>query len=45
MLQLVKNPKSLDISEAEVEKQVAPFLKSILDQQKIRDDYTKTSVE
>ncbi|WP_395064724.1 L,D-transpeptidase [Flavobacterium sp.] len=44
-LQLVKNPKSLDISEAEVEKQVAPFLKSILDQQKIRDDYTKTSVE
>ena len=44
-LQLVKNPKSLDISIAEVEKQVAPFLKSILEQQKIRDDYSKTSTE
>ncbi len=42
-LQLVKNPKSLDISIAEVEKQAAPFLKSILEQQKIREDYSKTS--
>jgi len=42
-LQLVKNPKSLDISIAEVEKQTAPFLKAILEQQKIREDYTKTS--
>ena len=44
-LQLVKNSKSLDISIAEVEKQVAPFLKSILEQQKIREDYSKTSTE
>ena len=42
-LQLVKNSKSLDISIAEVEKQTAPFLKAILEQQKIRDDYSKTS--
>ena len=42
-LQLVKNPKSLDISIAEVEKQTAPFLKTILEQQKNREDYTKTS--
>ena len=42
-LQLVKNPKSLDISIAEVEKQTAPFLKAILEQQKIREDYSKTS--
>ena len=44
-LQLVKNPKSLDISIAEVEKQAAPFLKSILEQQKIREDYSMTSVK
>ena len=42
-LQLVKNSKSLDISIAEVEKQTAPFLKAILEQQKIREDYSKTS--
>ena len=42
-LQLVKNPKSLDISIAEVEKQTAPFLKAILEQQQIREDYSKTS--
>ena len=44
-LQLVKNSKSLDISIAEVEKQTAPFLKAILEQQKIREDYTDSSVE
>jgi L,D-transpeptidase catalytic domain len=44
-LQLIKNAKSLDISIAEVEKQVAPFLKSVLEQQKIREDYSKTSVK
>jgi L,D-transpeptidase catalytic domain len=44
-LQLIKNPKSLDISEDEIEKQVTPFLKSILEQQKIREDYRKTSTE
>lgn len=44
-LQLVQNPKALDISEAEVEKQSTPFLKSILDQQKIRENYTKNDVE
>lgn len=44
-LQLVKNPLALDISTAEVEKQITPFLKSILDQQKIRDDYNKAKAE
>jgi hypothetical protein len=44
-LQLVKNSKSLDISIAEVEKQTAPFLKAILEQQKIREDYSKTSTK
>jgi hypothetical protein len=36
-LQLIKNPKSLNISEAEIEKQATPFLKDILEQQKIRE--------
>ncbi len=44
-LQLVQNPKALDISEAEVEKQSTAFLKTILDQQKIRENYTKNDVE
>lgn len=44
-MQLLKNPKALDISEAEVEKQAALFLKAILEQQKIREDYSKTSVQ
>ena len=39
-LQLVQNPKALNISEAEIEKQIAPFLKSILDEQKNRETYT-----
>lgn len=34
---LVKDPKSLDISEAEIESQVKPFLKTILDNQKLRE--------
>lgn len=44
-LQLVKNPKALDISVDEVEKQSAPFLKSILQQQKNREEYNKTETE
>ncbi|WP_395052402.1 L,D-transpeptidase [Flavobacterium sp.] len=44
-LQLVQNPKALDISEAEVEKQSTAFLKIILDQQKIREAYNKSEAE
>jgi len=36
-LELVKNPKALNISESEIESQTAPFLKSILDNQKLRE--------
>ena len=36
-LQLVKDPKALDISESEVENQVKPFLQKILDNQKLRE--------
>lgn len=39
-LQLARNPKVLDISEDEIEKQSTPFLKAILDQQKIRETFT-----
>jgi hypothetical protein len=38
-LQLVDNPKILDISEIEVEKVTKPYLKSILMEQKIRQDF------
>ena len=38
-LQLVENPKILAISEDEIEKETAPFLKEILEQQKIREDF------
>lgn len=41
-LQLFKNPKALDLSQAQIENEIAPFLKSILEQQKIREDYTKS---
>jgi ribosomal protein L20A (L18A) len=36
---LVDNPKILDISEIEVEKVTKPYLKSILMEQKIRQDF------
>jgi hypothetical protein len=41
-LQLIQNPKALDLSEAQIESEIAPFLKSILEQQKIREEYTKS---
>ncbi|MEP6929388.1 MAG: L,D-transpeptidase [Flavobacterium sp.] len=34
---LVKDPKALDISESEIDTQVKPFLKDILDNQKVRE--------
>ncbi|MEN2400966.1 L,D-transpeptidase [Flavobacterium sp. MC2016-06] len=34
---LVNDPKALDISESEIESQVQPFLKNILDNQKVRE--------
>ncbi|MBY0487189.1 MAG: L,D-transpeptidase [Flavobacteriaceae bacterium] len=42
-LQLIQNPKALDLSEAQIESEIAPFLKSILEQQKIREEYTATA--
>jgi len=36
-LALVNDPKALDISEAEIENQVKPFLQKILDNQKVRE--------
>lgn len=42
-LQLIQNPKALDLSEAQIESEIAPFLKSILEQQKIREEYTATT--
>ena len=40
---LVKDPKALDIAESEIETQVKPFLKQILDNQNIREtDQTTT---
>lgn len=41
-LQLTKNPKGLDISESEIEKQTAPFLEKIIKEQKIREIYSTT---
>lgn len=35
--ELVKDPKALNISESEIDTQVKPFLKDILDNQKIRE--------
>ncbi len=37
-LQLVKNPKALDISIDEIKKEVKPFLNTILKEQKIREN-------
>lgn len=36
-LELIKNPKALDISENEIENQVKPFLQKIIDNQKLRE--------
>lgn len=35
--ELVKNPKSLDISESEIETQTKPFIQEILENQKLRE--------
>ena len=43
-LELVNDPKALNISESEIESQVQPFLQQILDNQKLREgDQTPTS--
>lgn len=42
-LQLVQNPNALSITKAEVENQIKPFLKAILDQQKVRQSYNETN--
>jgi hypothetical protein len=44
-LQLVQDAKVLDISKSEIEKQIAPFLKSILKQQKIREAFSKSEIK
>ena len=44
-LQLVQNPKIISISADEIEKQTTPFLKEILEQQKIRADFTETATK
>jgi hypothetical protein len=44
-LQLIKNPKALDLSQAQIEDEIAPFLKEILEQQKIREDFTQTATK
>jgi hypothetical protein len=36
-LQLIENPKALDITEDEMEKQTKPFLKSILYEQESKE--------
>lgn len=41
-LQLAKDPKALDISEAEIETQVKPFIQKILDNQKVREAESAT---
>lgn len=42
-LQLVKNPKTIAISAEDIEKETSPFLNEILEQQKIREDFTETT--
>lgn len=44
-IQLIKNSKALDLSQAQIEDEIAPFLKSILEQQKIREDYTEATTK
>jgi hypothetical protein len=40
---LINDPKALDISESEIETQVKPFLKQILDNQNIRETHQTTT--
>ncbi|MCI9845871.1 L,D-transpeptidase [Flavobacterium pectinovorum] len=42
-LQLASNPKTLDISEAEIEKQTKPFIQEILENQILRETEQKTT--
>lgn len=42
-LQLVQNPKIISISAEDIEKETSPFLNEILEQQKIREDFTETT--
>ncbi|MEC5167017.1 hypothetical protein RCH18_002766 [Flavobacterium sp. PL11] len=42
-MQLLKNPKALDISENEIETITKPFVASILKEQKIRQDFKNTN--
>ena len=42
-LQLVKDPKALNISEAEIEKEVKPFIQKILENQKVRETEKQTT--
>ncbi|WP_298308039.1 L,D-transpeptidase [Flavobacterium sp.] len=44
-IQLIKNSKALDLSQAQIEDEISPFLKSILKQQKIREDYTEATTK
>lgn len=42
-LQLTSDPKALDISEAEIEKQTKPFIQEILENQTVRETEKKTT--
>jgi hypothetical protein len=42
-LQLVQNPKIISISAEDIEKETSPFLNEILEQQKIREDFTEAT--
>ncbi|MBP4137549.1 L,D-transpeptidase [Flavobacterium geliluteum] len=42
-LQLAKNPKALNISEAEIKKEVKPFIHKILENQKVRETEKQTA--
>ncbi|MEL1255319.1 L,D-transpeptidase [Flavobacterium sp. DGU38] len=42
-LQLTSDPKTLDISEAEIEKQTKPFIQEILENQTVRETEKKTT--
>ena len=42
-LELVNDPKALDISESEIETQVQPFIQKILENQKIRETEKQTA--
>ncbi|WP_346432340.1 L,D-transpeptidase [Flavobacterium flavipigmentatum] len=42
-LQLAKNPKALNISEAEIKKELKPFIQKILENQKVRETEKQTA--